>query len=651
MPDKRKVLQWDDETSYIFHVDHPFVEGVCKCVYAGYFVNSAPEGVRPFEPCCLKVITAYPNNSEYADRPQGRERYDLVDFRGGHLRSSLARSQTAQRVVQSLRSSGDCTKTSQCYSVEPLYSLLPERNPKQIDRLQPRERLEYLHQFTLGLLELYARENALGGRQIIAHRDAKIGNGLIRRSRDSFRVQIDDFATIRFSDEDQHSNTSVGKRSLTQPCAAGTICADSRNPGTFPVPLSAENTAPEDLAPHIYPMTTKVDVYAMGTMIASLFGYAQNSEYRNPGSALWLTFYSAWNASQEREITEGLTQTFHAWADAERRGLTAPGRSWLEQALEEAGKPFVWGKQGSDGCDIPIDVLRGILELFYDCTRVHPEDRIDMETLSHRLGELKEHPALSRESSRSPYLYLLPTSTFLYDLRTVRSEKIAYQVSTSQALLHSPVPVNCMVYGSPGVRFSGGSPAASSMYTGFDSRAITRFLEKQTSTAHASLTEALYNLYTYCAYRPEGSSHPLHLDGFFGGEIHIFTTEELTDADLPAIGEVTCPQVLEVLEAKCRENGMEELNLIIHSPHKPRLTRSDWFHWEPIVSSLLIRTPAAGAAPAAGEATSAIPSGQDAEPSQAPVPSIRDEYVTNADALCVVQDGTVIFVSRKIRKR
>lgn len=668
-PGAVNTLVWDDGVHYEFEIERvlkPVMENgaknpyVFKGVYSGRFIGDAPGKAKPYELCCLKLI--YPqSNKEYAARfAQARERYELVDFGGDHVREILAQCKTAQSVERELKNTGDCSQVV-CYTVEPYYSQL-EEEPKIIGALTPWERLDYVWQYSKGLLEMQADANMIFGRRIDANRDVKLANGLIEREENSFRVRIDDLASIHFEKE---TDSISGRARELLHMTDGTCNVGNKQPGTAKFPLSPENTAPENVDAE-YAMSEKVDVYGLGTMLAGMFGQADGK--CNP-SAAWCAKVCGWDENANgKMVQESLSRAFTSWKLRDCKGLTAPGNSWLEQALQSAGIPFQW----NGGNDIPEATMGKIKELFFDATHIHPNHRISLKEFSDRVLALRNQFPESR--SFNGMLYKKPVSVFLYDLVSVINQKVACEAQTRIALKTHPgsLPVKCISYTVKGdvglVDGDASQPQWQSKWSGAEVVEAVRELSAVTTKAGStSLTEALKQVNDFfCWYSSYEAFH---------GEIHIFTTRKFTYDSVPVLEidnqQCSCREVIGQLRKLA-----SPLNVYVHCPEKPEVDEG-WYTWVPMDKVLIHNAAsaadsgkrAAWAAYGSGfeshtkvrgnrnsgssQNNDSAPKGKNSQKAQhhAESKDVCNDFVMNSEGLCFLSgDGVKVYVGKKIRR-
>jgi serine/threonine protein kinase len=365
-----------------------------KEVYFGHFRKEAPPGLAPDQEYCLKLIHLNPSDCCH---PQGREHFDLIDFKGDHIRQILAKNPAAEGVVQQLRSRGTYTGTPLCITVEPVYQSAAgyftccEKKPVA-------QRLNILKQYAQGCLELQGEENKIAGRSISAHRDIKSFNGMISMEKGAVRIRLIDFASIRLEND---------------PISSIPHEPQEQEDTTAPSVLSPSNTAPEDVwCADDFQVGEKTDVYALGMMLGNLF-LKIDGEYKNPGF-IWAKD-NGWKQNMTvDQLLLKMDDAFSRYREQDR-GSDASKGSWIERALgqEQTGRHTLQWENTADP-----SVQREIRQLFFHATRIHPRNRISLGDFIHRLQELERKAAESR--------HRFPVSIYLFDRTNLRTYKNAY---------------------------------------------------------------------------------------------------------------------------------------------------------------------------------------------------------------------------------
>lgn len=328
------TVPWTKDRSYTF-IGEQLKSNPHKTVYSGEFLGSAPPGVTPYQPYCLKIIT--PPEVDILHFPQCREFYDLLDLTGPHLRKTLAKNDAADRISKELKASGRFLPLDgDIYvSVEPLYNHL--KNPEEYS---VKERLEIIRQVGLGCQELYQEENAIGSYKIVSHREIKANNVCVDNSG---CIKLIDFASIKIDDP------SVANKDTT-----------------FLTPMSPSNTSPEYIDEAFGCSSEKSDVFALGTLLSSFFILNEEESYVNP-LQLWISHCGL--------SRKELACAYHKALDA--RGFLKP---WvLSLLLSDFNIELHWDKTLSPTLAEKIEALftRGI-SLFAD----------DRPTMSEFISEI-----------------------------------------------------------------------------------------------------------------------------------------------------------------------------------------------------------------------------------------------------------------------
>lgn len=247
------IIPWSEGVNYTFSVEKKLKSSQNKEVYLGHFQASAPPNLATDHQYCLKWITA-PGTSSL---PQLREYHDILDYEGDHLRQILARNEHAERLRDQLKETGIFhPDPSAIYvTVEEVYT--PLKHPSL---MTVKERLLVIHQFALGLLELY--QNEVYGKHILAHRDPKLTNCVCD---DSGVLKLIDFASIKLEGKEITPSTNP-----------------TVNSGTIFTVMSPSNTAPEVVSSEFGYVSQKTDVFALGGILGEMFLLTEHQEHVNP---------------------------------------------------------------------------------------------------------------------------------------------------------------------------------------------------------------------------------------------------------------------------------------------------------------------------------------------------------------------------------
>lgn len=591
--------KWDDKTEYEFQVKYHLVSAVVpgkdkkpiiarlKDVYLGSFPDAKhyPDGVEPGALCCLKIISTdpgllgksarslkdgallpdtdpdQPEASMTLFRPSLREQYDLFPFQGKHFRTILAQNDESKAIVKTLTETNHddptmahhCQKLYNCCIVEPVYEVFI-RNGSQtrddahvFEMMTPWERLEYLRQVIEAVIELQSEENRVGGLLVLAHRDLKVDNTMIERGFDSFRVILMDTASILF--ENEKYQTRNADNTVEVPSGVGPHGTHSSQ---F---CSATNTPPEQVFEN-WPQSEKIDVFALGGILASLFGSCTNPVYldRNPLTAFH--FLHGWPNSkdyagraaslpaiQSHEI-ETLFENAHLRyeknRDRDRDDLPA-GTSWLEEDLRAHGVSFLWGKEPTGTYDIPHHVLSKVQELFRRCTRINPHKRISLRELMDEVTALRNSVPQERNYLNEK-LYRARESVHLYDLGNTGGGNIGYSIYTDQATSINRRAIRCATFNTLGGDYDQDSQVYATAFR--DERALKAYvhaLDPLQRSENSSVAHALVNLYFYYA------EHRLTTN--FDGNIRIFTNGAALNHFWDNYRGCSCSELIDDLEA------------------------------------------------------------------------------------------------------
>lgn len=367
-------IQWTEGKTYqfsgILRKSKPY-----KAVYCGEFVHAAPAGLQCGVPYCVKRIHIL-----HADKPQGRDYYDLVDFRGDHLREILAWNPAAEQCRREIKESGKCNNHGECWIVEPLYKSSREFFTNSGD-YPVSVRLDLLMQYALGCMEL--GKNQLGGIRVLAHRDLKADNGMLDDRFGKIRIRLIDFASIRLDKVHLHTRQQVETAANLD---------NTYDPGA----MSSSNTAPEYLSEEFGPVQDKTDVYALGMLLGNLFLRDEDGRYVNP-SFRWVR-QNGWSEDgryvDENKLLTGFQRCMHVDVQESRWHST-----WIEQDLH--GK-LRWENIADKS------IRDGLRKLFFHATRIQVKDRMGLKQFITELDKLIQLDAKSVAKA--------PVSMYLIDL-------------------------------------------------------------------------------------------------------------------------------------------------------------------------------------------------------------------------------------------
>ena len=379
-----EIIQWTDTEQYRFQ--YIACEKRQKTIFWGWFTDCAPEGLACNQLYCVKRIHV----GDEKKYPQYREYFDLMDFPGDNLREILARNPNACAVAEHLQKTGEPLPKSNCYVVEPAY----ESTDKlfiNCHQYSVADRVDLILQYAKGCQQLYRHK--IGNKEIDAHRDEKASNGVLDTRDGKRRIRLIDFASIHLAQE-KHLVCSEGS----------TI---KRSDHTLGVGMSPNNTTPEVLKGSAYQVSSKTDVYALGMMLAGLF-FTSNQDY-TPPSHLWV-YQNGWESNETCDYRK-LLKAFK-YCEKNYEPNAAWNRTWVEQALEAHGIPFQWEILPSRS------VLQEIRQLFFEATRICPDDRLSMDEFIIRLQKL---------------LKPTPVSVYLIDQNDLETNRAIYIQSACSA--------------------------------------------------------------------------------------------------------------------------------------------------------------------------------------------------------------------------
>ncbi len=390
-------IQWDIGRIFRFEITS-MNPAHSKKVCQGKFIGTAPDGLTPGVPYCIKIIDA---NVQDLSLPQCREYFELVDFRGEHLRPILARNPAAQSCAEQLRRNGTCHNATNCIIVEPVLQpsdpLFQDCSKKPIAM-----RLDALLQIATGCEELTNPENILGPYYIVAHRDLKAGNIMVAYLNNKPHYYLIDFASVRLNKED--------------PILLSYFPEDIPD-NTFRGPISPHNTAPEDLEGSPFKISGKTDIYALGMLMAELFLTITDSPSNNP-NARWVTLHG-WNRTDPRRTLDNLNAGFTEALELYEPSATWDN-TWIEQDLASHNRKLQW-----ENIADPL-VLTAIRKLFFDSTRIDPEKRVNLPEFIERLKAIIE---LERRSTSR-----IPLSIYLFDQTHFNQHRQSYRYAARGAL-------------------------------------------------------------------------------------------------------------------------------------------------------------------------------------------------------------------------
>ena len=565
--DARRVIQcrWNDDKIYPFEVDEVLVTSGeqeektrMKDVYLGTFPwEQCPPGAEPKVQYCLKIINTDPDSLAHRQGlvvPSTREQYDLWPFRGSHFRRYVAWNTDAETIRKDLKVSPHCTPLRNCCVVEPVYKMLGSSkagsgrfNAKIFEAMTCWERLEYMRQIIEALLELQEEKNRVGGRVVLAHRDIKVENALIDRDYTSFCVVLVDMASILF-------DTDTGR--LWETDGVAQVAGGAGPHQTCNGILSSPNNTPPEQVFQDLPQSEKMDVFALGGVLAGLFGSCVDYDRYDNRNPIW-KFHevhgwphesgnnspsSSSSAAGAQAVQMRLEDFRQRFEDNLERDRTEPngGPGWMEQDLADYGITFAWGAEPDAEFEIPDSILNGVRDLFRRCTRIDPRKRPGLRELLSAITELKDSIPESR-NYRNERLYLAKELVHLYDLAGTGRNNLNYSIYTKQAAEMSHRAIRCINFNGVGGYNRNVMDECGRVFRSKEGlAAYVQALRATDPSESINVTHALINL--YCFYAKHRYS------ARFDGEIRIFTNGSNMQHFWDDCGNFTAAGVLNDLE-------------------------------------------------------------------------------------------------------
>ncbi len=327
-----------------------------KKIYIGEFLSSnnvaAPEGCSLDTRYCIKKFM-FPIHSN--GLPQQREHFDLFPFTGKHLRQIVTMDEQAREIVELIKKGvidQEAEKLNcSCMIIEPCYTTFDFTLFRS-----PEDKIDCILQVVEALRELKESDFTEYYGEIKAHRDLKFSNVMLElKPGEKPTVKLIDFPSIK---TDCHGGSE----------------------GTVPGAFSAGNTAPEDLLPGLE-VSEKTDVFALGIMLAELFGVWNNGRRANP---LHILFESdKLQLSSQERCREYFSELLKAYENGHHS-------RWLQDALH----PLKADWSIEEACP-------GIRELFEWSTHLLPEHRLSLDDFEERLIKIR-HTLDGRPSPLCP---------------------------------------------------------------------------------------------------------------------------------------------------------------------------------------------------------------------------------------------------------
>lgn len=388
-------VPWGSDVNYKFRGKLIRGHDPYKWVYIGSFVEKAPAGLTPGAEYCLKQINFF----GLQKCPQLREYYELVPFKGDHLRELKQMNANARCVADALKRGETPKRTLDCYVVEPAYRPALDLFQRCSER-SVIQRLEIIRQCALGCQELQSPDNKLGGRAITAHRDMKRDNVVNAGTPDEPHICLIDFSSIKLEQE-----AFAPKRD-----GDGHIDLNATLRGG----MSASNTAPEDLGYQDYSVSEKTDVYSLGMMLAGMF-LLVDGKYTQP-SEKWV-YRNGWKQDPITKVvscdTVALINGFSKCQSKYESGAKWDS-TWIEQDLTARGIRCQWERMPDH------NLLKLIRSAFFSATRIDPKDRLTLDQFIKTLEILIQRAKNS--SSRIPVSVYLVDQNKLDQFRTLYAD-------------------------------------------------------------------------------------------------------------------------------------------------------------------------------------------------------------------------------------
>lgn len=363
-----KIIKFVCRGDFYFTVEKTLTDKIrAKKVYLGSFVSvekggkndSAPTNCMLDTQYCLKEVWLnFP--LDHSSTPQHRHFWDYFPFEGENIREILAKNEDTERFINDVKKSlidvfenkvnGVDDPFYKCMIIEPKYDKFSVE-----DFPSPIEKIDCMLQIVSGLKQLRS-SNFFENRIVLAHRDLKFLNVMVEKGDTKKIIRLIDFPSIKTIDINSSGSD------------------DATVLGSF----SASNTAPEDVVDE-YVVDEKVDVWALGGMLAEIFGvwsYSQNSEaVRNPLRIL---------VSVERlPLTDQKAcENFYRKKDSEFPSSGSSRCGWLEQTLKNKNISADWTSIGTG--------YKTVRKLFREALVIDPEKRIRLDDFEKQLERIKQ---------------------------------------------------------------------------------------------------------------------------------------------------------------------------------------------------------------------------------------------------------------------
>lgn len=557
--------------SYNFTIDEQLsADGRPKRVLIGRFISrgdefqcneTAPIGVELDKQYCLKAARVYfPLGA--TSHPQDRQFWDFFPFKGDNLREVVALNDDAAEMSQMLKEgtldplSGNDAYVFNCMVLEPVYQ------PFNIEQFRTNhEKIDCLLQVVAGLKQLMAEET-LQRMKIVAHRDLKFNNVVMEKLGDSYRLRIIDFPSVKFaprSGEQTEDHTCMGFFSYC-------------------------NTAPEDVLSK-YTVSGKTDVFALGTMLAELFGVWNYGGMRNPLKMLFKL------ANNINGLDTQACHDFYAGLDkrfAQEDKIDNP--TWLETVLASHEKNASWEHVRRVSSDLPM--------LFRAATMLNPQRRISLRDFERALRQIYNRlPAETVQSAANTPVermtYFLVDTTDLDVCRRIYIDAVERVMATSPSTRIGLMSYGCQEAKTP--QMPDPSPLSFSPLVVNEALSEIRNLPSRSRGAAdlSGLKGSLYDLSTYLGNASNRQG--------FNGEIHIFAPETPNEKNtcyfaVTTTGEGGAPTMSARTGREIAETFGENVRIYVHTFRED--DSMDTPHWYTPVYFAQEKPVVQGAAPA-----------------------------------------------------
>lgn len=384
------------------------IEHSTKRVLKGQFTKTAPPGLKLNTTYILKVIMAKDPLKEVQNFVN-RDCYDLLDFKGDHLRKLLCYDDNATMIRESLQRGASWTDSIQCMTIEE-YGMPLSKVLENCGSMSVSERLSYVLQYAFGLQELMSEDNMIHGSRITCARDTKSPNGVVFKTANGEDIlRLIDFASIRL-ERDLNSRNSIRDNENNKREELASL--------TYRNPASMLNTCPEHVTKGME-YSEKTDIYALGMMLAGMFMYQEEKnrpkKYTNP-MLYWLNMHTLWpkkepgetEAEREERAQRKIENLREKFEECKVLDNATGQRTWIENDIrKKCGDVLKWENS---------DHIHEIRSLFHKATRLDPKNRLSLSafitaltTLINKYSEKKS--AIPNENTLVD-LYIFQQSNF-----------------------------------------------------------------------------------------------------------------------------------------------------------------------------------------------------------------------------------------------